>query len=153
MFSNPLLGNLQARLAPSNFRPPMISPIIGANLLTDGLISERKRKQFEVKDPNITAVDEAALAAQAKQNAARAGGYDVSSKQIEAATNAASEANRIAAWRRANLQQPPNDAESQFVARQLATARAIERAQKKMQAQADERAQNGGNLFTRKFNY
>ena len=130
----------------------MISPIIGANLLTDGLISERKRKQFEVKDPNITAIDEAALAARAKQNAARAGGYDVSSKQLEAATNAASEAN-CTAWRRANLPQPPNDAESQFVARQLAIARLLNVPKRRCKAQADERAQNGGNLFTRKFNY
>jgi len=153
MFNNPLLGNLQARLNPSRLRPALIAPIPGAGLLTDGLIAERKRKQFEVNTPSITPIDETTLRSEAKINAARAGGYDVSKKQLAAAVDATSDAHRIAAWRKANLPAPPNDAESQFVATQLAMKRLYERAQRKMQARADERAQNSNNLFTRKFNY
>ncbi len=153
MFNNPLLGNLQARLNPSKLRPALIAPIPGAGLLTDGLLAERKRKQFEVNNPSVTPIDEDALRKQASFDAARAGGYNVSNKQVAAATEAAADSNRIAAWRKANLTAPPNDAESQFVAQQLAMKRLYERAQRKMQARADERAQNSNNLFTRKFNY
>jgi len=173
MFNNPLLGNLQARLAPpTNFvgnfatraNPLTVAPkplvaLPGLNNLTTGLIDEQRRKKQATEfDPGIVTNNQqdyrdlAAKLAYTREHKASPLFNESFTPETFLAQRRAERASKL---KKAHYGIPdaPQDAESVFVAQQLAMKRLYERAQRKMQARADERAQNSNNLFTRKFNY
>lgn len=173
MFSNPLLGNFQARLAPpTNFvgnfatrasplavAPKPLFPIPGINNLTTGLIDEqRRKKQVEDFEPGVvmnTQQDYRDLAAKLAYSRGDNHPNLFSDDFTPENFLALRRAERASKLKKAHYGIPdaPQDAESLFVAQQLAMKRAYNRAKKKAQWNADYKAQEGGNLFTQKFNY